>query len=137
MAINLGRPTRLFLSSGSGRAGCYCFCYCNVSKWTGDAAIKKFIRGGFGYGSFSQGTTFVNKRRNPVGGWLNVDDFAGLRVLVLNEVIARNTWLGGDGSGKATRSRNGSNAPLNMSADAPFNVPLFNALDWPSMMVGL
>jgi len=95
-----GDPHVLFLhkSSGSGRAGCYC-CSCNVSRWTCDVAIKKFVRGGFGYGSFSQGSTFVNKRRNPVGGWLNVDDFAGLRLLVLNEVIARKTWLGGDGIG--------------------------------------
>jgi len=71
----------------------------NDRRWTGDAAIKKFVRGGSGDGSFSRGTTFVNKRRNPVGGWLNVHHFAGVRLLVLNEVIHRKTWLGGDGSG--------------------------------------
>jgi hypothetical protein len=86
-----GRRTRLFLY----KVG---FLY-NDRSWTGDAAIKKLVRGALGYGSFSRGTTFVNKRRNPVGGWLNVHDLAGVRLLVLNEVIARKTWLGGDGSG--------------------------------------
>src|SRR6516225_7310563 len=86
-----GRPTLLFLYNVR-------FLY-NDRRWTGDAAIKKFVRGGSGDGSFSRGTTFVNKRRNPVGGWLNVHDFAGFRLLVLNEVIARKTWLGGDRSG--------------------------------------
>ena len=71
----------------------------NDRRWTGDAAIKKFVRGGSGDGSFSRGTTFVNKRRNPVGGWLNVHDLAGVRLLVMNEVIARKTWVSGDGSG--------------------------------------
>ena len=86
-----GRPTRLFLYNVR-------FLY-NDRRWTGDAAIKKFVRGGSGDGSFSQGATFVNERRNPVGGWLNVHDFAGVCLLVLNEVIARKTWVGGDASG--------------------------------------
>ena len=71
----------------------------NDRRWTGDAAIKKFVRGGLGYGSFSRGTTLVNKRRKPVGGRLNVHDLAGVRLLILNEVIARKTWVSGDGSG--------------------------------------
>jgi len=86
-----GRPTRLFLYNVR-------FLY-NDRRWAGDAAIKKFVRGGSGDGSFSRGMTFVDKRRNPVGGWLNVHDFAGVCLLVLNEVIARKTWVGGDGSG--------------------------------------
>ena len=66
---------------------------------TGDTAIKKFIRGCSSYSSFSQRTTFVNKRGNPVRGWLNVHHFARLRLVVLNEGIARKSWLGDDGSG--------------------------------------
>src|SRR5258706_2127514 len=84
-----GDPHALFLRHVSNRAG----------GGTGDAAIKKFIRRCFSYSSFSQRTTFVNKRGNPVRGWLNVHQFARLRLVVLNEVIARKSWLGDDGSG--------------------------------------
>src|SRR6478609_4270383 len=84
-----GDPLALFFRLVSNREG----------GGTRDATIKQFISGCFSYSSFGQRTTFVNKRGKSVRGWLNVRHFARLRLVVLNEVIARKSWFGDDGSG--------------------------------------